>query len=83
VEQYDRIDGFKVLAVFEDHTGGGSARIFYAVHPDGRGLVLIGSRNPAHADMPRRPRVFPDHADARRAFTLEVERYIPARSSVI
>ena len=80
MEEYERIEGHKVLAVFEDHTGGGSARIFYAVHPDGRGLVMIGSRN--HPDMPRWPRYYADHADARRAFVLEVERYMPARSSV-
>jgi hypothetical protein len=84
-EQYDRIKGFKILAVFEDHTGGGTARIFYAVHPDGRGLVQISSRNPAHGDAthPRwTPHIYADHEQARAYFILTIQRYVPQRSSV-
>jgi len=86
VEQYQRIQGFKILGVFEDHTGGGSARIFYAVHPDGRALVQISSRNvTAHGDEtdPRWPaKIFADQAEAHRVFINRVRQYLPDSASV-
>lgn len=79
-----RIDGFKLLAVYEDWTDVGSARWCYLVHPDGRGMVLCQRRYlpPAEATDRFAPQVFPDHADARKLFIRKVQQYIPERSSV-
>lgn len=87
MEKYERMQGFKILAVYEDHTGGGAARIFYAVHPDGRGLVQISSRKVAEhgsATDPRwHPSIFSNAQLARECFMNRIQQYTPTHPSVI
>ena len=70
--------GFKVLSVFEDHSGMGVARWIYALHKDGRTLVSNSNRNrPMGDDNLHHPRIFlPDQHDlARDVFLAKCRQY--------